>query len=425
MRLAGFSFALASLLIAGVASADDRRVVAVMVDGTIDLSAALPKTWSVSNAASFNAAMRALGQTTPVGKALKSGRRDALIERARKAAVADNDEAVLLVSVERQRKARLVTIVLVDPAHDTPTLDTTVTLPASPSASDAQKLMAAIAGPLDSIPATKPTPKATTPETPQLQEVLAPAPPPPADEAERTSGDPTRAIADLSVGVLLGSRHFSYKDAIGRNLRPYDVDAAPMLGVAMELHPFTDTPVLKEIGFYGDFSSAIALASATQSGAAVGTQWARYDIGGRVRVRVGNHERPVMFGASGGYGLEIFRFTDATTIDPQLPSVSYGFIRGLLDVRVPIGPVALSAAIGYLHVVANGDVGLRVRGTRNAGVEATVGAAVPFAHAFEARLSGTYTRFFYSFDPVPGDTYVAGGALDQFLTGKLALAWMY
>ena len=245
------------------------------------------------------------------------------------------------------------------------------------------------------------------------------------DTSPRTSGDATRSRADLSVGLVLGSRHFAYHDAVGTNLRPYDVDGAPMVAIAVLLSPFAETPVLRDFGFYGDYESAVALQSATSGSSPVGTTWSRYDIGGRARVRLSNGPRPVMLGAAVGYGLELFRFTDATTIDPQLPSVSYGFIRGLLDVRVPIGPVALSAAIGYLHVVANGDVGLRVRGTRNAGVEATVGAAVPFAHAFEARLSGTYTRFFYSFDPVPGDTYVAGGALDQFLTGKLALAWMY
>ena len=28
-------------------------------------------------------------------------------------------------------------------------------------------------------------------------------------------------------------------------------------------------------------------------------------------------------------------------------------------------------------------------------------------------LSGAYTRLFYSFNPVPGDASVAGGALDE------------
>jgi hypothetical protein len=247
-----------------------------------------------------------------------------------------------------------------------------------------------------------------------------------ADETTpRLAGDPTRSLADLSLGFQLGSRHFAYNDAIGANLRPYDVDGAPMLAIAVALHPFSETPVLRDFGFYGDFASAIALASATSGGASVGTSWSRYDLGGRARVRLGDHERPVMLGASAGYGLELFRFTEPTTIDPELPSVAYGFVRAMLDARIPIGPFALTAAVAYLHVVQNGEVGLRVRGTRNDGVEGSLGASLPFARVFEARLSGRYTRFFYSFDPVPGDLYVAGGALDQYLTGQLALAWVY
>jgi hypothetical protein len=232
-------------------------------------------------------------------------------------------------------------------------------------------------------------------------------------------------MVDLSGGFGLGSRHFAYTDALTKNLRPYDVDGAPLVMLAMSLHPFADTPLLKDLGIFGDYTAAVGLGSATRNGSAVGTSWSRFDVGGHLRIRIGNPERPVMLGVSGAYGLELFRFTDATSIDPELPSVSYGFVRAMLDTRIPIGPFAFTASAGYLHVVANGEVGLRVRGTRNDGIEASLGAALPFAHAFELRLSGSYTRFFYSFDPVPGDAYVAGGALDQYLTGQLALAWVY
>ena len=44
---------------------------------------------------------------------------------------------------------------------------------------------------------------------------------------------------------------------------------------------------------------------------------------------------------------------------------------------------------------------------------------------WEARLVGDYERYFYSFKPEPGDEYVAGGALDQFYGGRLAVAYVY
>jgi hypothetical protein len=34
-----------------------------------------------------------------------------------------------------------------------------------------------------------------------------------------------------------------------------------------------------------------------------------------------------------------------------------------------------------------------------------------------------YTRFFPSFVPIPGDVYVAGGALDQFGTIKIGVEY--
>ena len=44
---------------------------------------------------------------------------------------------------------------------------------------------------------------------------------------------------------------------------------------------------------------------------------------------------------------------------------------------------------------------------------------------WEGRLVGDYERYFYSFGPTPGDAYVAGGALDQFFGGRLAIAYVF
>jgi hypothetical protein len=42
---------------------------------------------------------------------------------------------------------------------------------------------------------------------------------------------------------------------------------------------------------------------------------------------------------------------------------------------------------------------------------------------FEARLSGGYTRFFHDLNPEPGDLYVAGGSLDEYLVIQLGVAY--
>jgi hypothetical protein len=40
-------------------------------------------------------------------------------------------------------------------------------------------------------------------------------------------------------------------------------------------------------------------------------------------------------------------------------------------------------------------------------------------------LELAYTRFFYSLQPLPGDTNVAGGALDQLEKASLGVAYLF
>jgi hypothetical protein len=44
---------------------------------------------------------------------------------------------------------------------------------------------------------------------------------------------------------------------------------------------------------------------------------------------------------------------------------------------------------------------------------------------FETRAGVEYTRFFSTFKPEPGDSYVAGGALDQYLALRVGIAYVF
>jgi hypothetical protein len=57
------------------------------------------------------------------------------------------------------------------------------------------------------------------------------------------------------------------------------------------------------------------------------------------------------------------------------------------------------------------------------GIDASAGVAYLLAPSWEASLELGYTRFFYTLNPAPGDTYVAGGALDEM--GKLSVGATY
>jgi hypothetical protein len=59
------------------------------------------------------------------------------------------------------------------------------------------------------------------------------------------------------------------------------------------------------------------------------------------------------------------------------------------------------------------------------GMDVGAGVRVSLPRNFALSLSGQYQRYFYDLRPQPGDPYIAGGALDEFAVGELALAYVY
>jgi hypothetical protein len=231
-------------------------------------------------------------------------------------------------------------------------------------------------------------------------------------------------IVQLSVGAEAGMRRFNYSDGLTRNLRNYQLAAAPLVAAEGAVYPFMalGTPLLRDVGVVGGYARAFALQSATSDAGRVDTQWSRYFVGGHVRMRTGAEGSPVL-GLTGAYGDESFAF--GGTQAASLPSVDYRFVRASGDVRVPIGRFALYGQAGYLFVLSAGDVAGRFPRASVGGIEAELGGAFTLMPGLEARVTASYRRFFYAMNPTPGDGYVAGGALDE-LGGLLAsVAYVY
>ena len=51
--------------------------------------------------------------------------------------------------------------------------------------------------------------------------------------------------------------------------------------------------------------------------------------------------------------------------------------------------------------------------------------SIHLVRSVNLELRGIYTRFFMSFQPIPGDAFVAGGALDQFFHGEVGVKAFY
>jgi hypothetical protein len=230
--------------------------------------------------------------------------------------------------------------------------------------------------------------------------------------APTAPGDPSLLSARAGLGV--GMRHFSYVDRVTPALRPYDLGAAPLATVTGVVYPltFTRTPVVRDLGLAGGYGQAFAVSSQDSAGNRVGTTWQSYDVGVTERIPM---TRALQANVSAGYGVDAFQFTQNLAGGAAaLPSVTYRFVRLGADVRYRF--LSAFSAFGggsYLDVLGSGYTAALFPRESVGGVEGHLGASYALAKSWEVSLSAAYTRMFYSFNPVPGDASVAGGALDE------------
>ncbi len=222
-----------------------------------------------------------------------------------------------------------------------------------------------------------------------------------------------RELFDVSAGLEFGGRQFT-NEAMATNstLRNYWLGAAPLLLASAAVYPLADlrVPVLRDVGLVGGYAQVVGLSSQSASTGSVGTQWYRWYVGGRVRFHTGGPNAPLL-GVGGAYGSEVFTFASPSDAGGTYPSATYGFVRVTGDVRVPVGPIALTASGGYLGVVTSG--GTIPANASVSGVELGLSGAVEIGAGFEARIAGSYRRFF------------ASTSVDEFMGLSATLAYVY
>jgi hypothetical protein len=293
------------------------------------------------------------------------------------------------------------------------------------------------------------SPPAREPEAKPTAEVAtaATAPPTPAesagpagDEATRAHGDEVelgrrearriaagRIVVAVWAGGGVANRRFSYSDAVGYNLAPYNLPAAPMATFGIEAYPAasSDVPVLRDLGIRAHVSRGFAFDSNTPQHVTLETNWTRF--GGELRQRFllpGPHafELGVLVGADASY----FGMTANAPVPALLPAARTVSLRFGIDARLRIAWRLSALACGaYLLTTSRGEIYEHFRRPRVNGVDADFGFAIDLGSGFEARLAGRYTRYFAAFKPVLGDAYVAGGALDEQLQAGLGVRYAH
>jgi len=263
---------------------------------------------------------------------------------------------------------------------------------------------------------------------------------PPAANGEFVPHRAATALIMFGGGLELGGRsfHYSLSPANTANLRPYDIFPGPLLWVAGELYPaaVTDIGFVKDLGLAVSYAHAIGVDAAATQDRTFSVSWTKLLLGLRYRIRTGDATDPSL-GLGLGYARQSCIFSaegdEALDIAGHVASVDYEAVRPAIDLRIPVGAVSLLAGFAYLGVVSAGEVYDRfttfnrgTNGTASIGaIELLAGLGVEVTPGVELRGTFEYSRYFYSFEPEPGDPYVAGGALDQFFGIRLGAFYIY
>ena len=374
----------------------------------------------------FRGALRARG-ALPLHLATGSPRRDALlIARARSAAREHNVDRAVLVDVNRTSVATRAHVWVVELRHPGALVDSEASLPPAASTIDETR---AVLGLLRTSAASSP-PADEGAEARALSLPAAPAAAPfasgAASEADRIapSAGPQGSAPLLSLQAALGvgMRHFSYVDRVTPALRPYDLDAAPLASITATVYPlaFTRVPVVRDLGLSGEYAQAVGIPLPGLDGRPRGHQLA--DVRCR-RCRTDSvdpqRDRARLCWLR---GQRLPVRPESGQRDAARRCVPLPACRRRRQLRIPVGVRRVRRRQLSRHP-RNGRHGAGLPERSVGGVEAHLGLSFALSPHWQASIGAAYTRFFYSFNPVPGDASVAGGALDEQTRALAAFAY--
>jgi hypothetical protein len=222
---------------------------------------------------------------------------------------------------------------------------------------------------------------------------------------------------DLAAGAHIFSRKFKYNQSLKGGLKEYDLALAPVPAISAEyyLHP--------NVGLMGAAEYAVGLKSENPRGDRLSTKYMAYFAGvrGRYLLSVGE------LGVHVGYGSQSFEVTkDPAVVDAEVAGVKYNHVRGGASTRVSLSSsLALIAGGSYLHLLDTGEIGEMFPGIKGKGGEGFAGVAValPWQTGLEARAMLDFRRYVFTMNSIDDDTYIAGGATDQYIGATVKLAF--
>jgi hypothetical protein len=227
---------------------------------------------------------------------------------------------------------------------------------------------------------------------------------------------------EASLGLGFVSRDLDYVDDFSGNLEPYNLGGTPAVEAALDWFPWAHSRLLSYLGVCGALEYTFDPISTDAAGKAFASRG--YDLRGGIRARKSFARGSVSLTASYGRHAFLLFATGDDTGEPPVPDVTYDYARAGAHGRLQVSrKLALELGGAYRHILSTGEIGSQDFFSRaTAGgvdMEAAVTVAGPFG--LELRAGVDLRRYFFSMNPEPGDTFIAGGAVDQYLTGSLAV----
>jgi hypothetical protein len=442
--------ALLMLTMASVAWAqDDVKTIAVHIEGAKAATyrdrviQVVPEGLEVVSEGKFRQSLARGGLRGGMGYAVTSAKQRPMLFRViRKAIKNAKVEGAIVGRVRASKKGGLEMVVVYIDESDSLGLDEVVSLKGSEEEQIANlaEVLVPVLGELAPAPEPEPTPEPEPDDEGPSDEL--------GDDDEEDDDDddggdsefepnrPGSELFSVGVGVEFGGRFFDYNDVPDGfdNLRPYDVFGVPGLLLTGEIYPAAtlDITVLSDIGLAVSFMQAFGLSSQTDDEALqFSNTYNRFTGGLRYRFRIGDKDdNPIVLGAAGDFGFLNFTFEPdneaSVTNADEVGTVKYLFLRGGLDARIPLVDwFALTPRFAYIGPLSGGDAYDRVNGSSVGGLDLELMLAFMVGAGFEVRTGLEYIRYFASFDPQVGDTFVAGGALDQYVLLRAGAAYVF
>lgn len=246
-----------------------------------------------------------------------------------------------------------------------------------------------------------------------LEEVLAP---------QGTAAPPLRL--DAGLGIL--TRQLNYNDDVNGVLRPYSSGVHPTINLRAEVYPaaFATGGLASDLGLVLGYQHIFVSASQTSDGAEFPTSASALSAGLVWRAQVAT---PLQLRVEALYGQRSFTVEDADdgTPKPVIPSVGYQRLDLAGGLRwSPTPRFGLHARLAYLLPLSGGEFTSPDYFSRASihGVQGGLGVRFGLVGPLALDLSVAVERYASTFNTLPGDPFIAGGAVDQYITAGLGVA---